>query len=345
MNGRDPDGGYYNPGGHNVAVDLKRVYTGGNIEDVRWVNVAGKGYNPYGPNRAETRLEARDRLTLELRAALREIRVRSGYVNGLPSPTNTYDKYYGYSSSSFMEFFSNTKQIEEAVRAVEMKYQGAINELGLGSSIELPDMSSLRATLNNDLLERWQSNQGFRDLVAANDFKMQWQEQFDQLQLDMEIHNWHQGQIAGNVYTTEVGNLAYEGGGGNVNESQTLYGLNIAGTAIFGGGGSAGVNLVWGGGQFDIQPFTGVGVGGDIGFSGQFQIHKSFGGNISVSDLAGPSAQWNLGYGGDVSFSLPQGSMFEATYGYEPKYFSIGVGGTIGFGASIQRLKSWSFFH
>ncbi len=87
-----------------------------------------------------------------------------------------------------MEFFNNTKQIEEAVRAVEMKYQGAINDLGFGN-IELPDPSSLRATLNNDLVERWQSNQGFRDLVAANDFKMQWQEQFDQLQLDMKIHN------------------------------------------------------------------------------------------------------------------------------------------------------------
>ncbi len=271
---------------------------------------------------------------------MQKIRSRSIGRSGINSQ-KWYNYYYGNDEPGFLE---NTKQLEEAVRAVEMKYQGAINDLGFGN-IELPDISSLRATLNNDLVERWQSNQGFRDLVAANDFKMQWQEQFDQLQLDMNNHNWHQGQIAGNVYTTEVGNLAYEGGGGNVNESQTLYGLNIAGTAIFGGGGSAGVNLVWGGGEFDIQPFTGVGFGGDIGFSAQFQIHNSLGGDISVADLVGAGIQWNAGYVGDLSFSLQQRGMFSSGYGHSPSYNTIGIGGTFGAGWSVQRLHSWSLFY
>ncbi len=121
-----------------------------------------------------------------------------------------------------------------------MKYQGAINDLGFGNHA-LPDLDALQASLqnNDDLLQRWQANQGFRDFVAQSDFQQQWQQQYDQLQLDMENHNWHQRQNAGNVYFSGVGNLAYEGGGGNVEGMQNVdpstLGNNLFGSHYIGG--------------------------------------------------------------------------------------------------------------
>ncbi len=167
VNGRDPDGGYYNPGGHNVAVDLRRVYTGGNIEDVRWVNVAGKGYNPYGQNRAETRLEARYRLILEWRRDLQKIRSRSIGMSGINSQ-KWYNHYYGNDGPGFLE---NTKQLEEAVRAVEMKYQGAISGLGFGDGGLLNESTGLDA-YNSSMIDGLYQNmmntiQGNSDFIMA----------------------------------------------------------------------------------------------------------------------------------------------------------------------------------
>ncbi len=57
----------------------------------------------------------------------------------------------------------------------------------------------------------------------------------------MENHNWHQRQNAGNVYFSGVGNLAYEGGGGDVEGYNTLNQTTID----FGASVATGAGTLW----------------------------------------------------------------------------------------------------